>query len=322
MAQQQNAVLTHCSLGVGAANSGALYVGSTTSGIHVNYPAGTTASFISLSSKDFQGGGTIFVRQNNIETAYPNGGGNNTRTQIGSFSLPVTPMSLSAGTVIPVPDTSAGTGTGQTSNVNITSAADGLDWVGGFSNVGAVVGMEIVLTNIAGGNTINIGNNTVGGGPGSPYPWVKWGFRESIRVRYVSTNFWAMVAHYGAYNSSDGCSSNGGRLIFTTNATPIVLYPFNQGTGGVSFICDVAVEITGGGGATYSWKGVSAAWDSANVNYRPLSWESEGGNAAGIALGANLTIADAGGAHNLMATGKLATNLRWTVNNLTMVQSP
>jgi hypothetical protein len=321
MAQQNNAVFTHCCFGPGAVNSGGLYVGGDTSGVHVNYPAGIGAVFESLSSKDFQGGGTIFVRQNNIETAYPNGGGNNTRTQIGCLSLPVTTLTLLAATVIPAPDNSAGIGTGQTSNVNVSTATDGLDWVGGFSNTGAIVGMEMELTNIS-GNTINVGCNIVAGGPGNPYPWLKWGFRESIRVRFVQAGFWAIVDHTGAYGQLGGSSFGGGRVIFTANATPTMLYQFLQGAGGVSFTADVDVEISGGGGATYSWKGVSAAWDSVNNNYKPLSWQSEGGNAAGIALAANLTIADSGGSHNLLATGKLATALRWTINNVTLVIDP
>ncbi len=322
MAQQQNAVFTHCSFGPGAPNSGGLYVGATTTGVHVNYPAGTSATFESLASKDFQGGGSIFVRQNNVETAYPNGGGNSTRTQIGCMSLSPTPIALVAGTVIPAPDTSAGIGSGSTSYFNITSAADGLDWIGGFSNTGAIVGMEIALTNNT-GNTINIGSNVVGSGPGAPYPWLKWGFRESFRVRYISTNVWAIVEHTGAYSQAGGSSAGGGRVIFTTDATPTILYPFIQGLGGVSFEdADVDVEIAGGGGALYGWRGVSAAWDSANLNYGPLSWKSEGGNAAGIALGARLTIADGGGAHNLTSTGKVATNLRWTINNIRLIIAP
>lgn len=325
MAQQNNAVLTHCSLGVGATNSGALYVGADTTGIHVNYPAGTTASFISLSSKDFQGGGAIFVRQNNVETVYPTttGGSAASRTPISALVMPESLLALSAAaTVIPLPDMSAGGNSGQTCNVRITSVADGLDWIGGIATANAVVGMEIVLFNRAGsGNTVNIVNNNMGGTIGTSYPFVTLAYQEGARFRFIATGFWAMVEHYGGYTGSGSGSSGGGRVLITADATPTTLYSFIFGIGPISFTCDVDVEIAGG--AIYCWRGVRASWDNSHAVNQPLHWESEFGNAAGVALGVNLTLLDTFGAlHNLMATGKAATSLRWRLNNLRLMQDP
>lgn len=326
MAVQNNAVLTHCSLGVGAPNSGALYVGADTTGISVDFPAGTTASFIALSSQDFQGGGSTFVRQLNVEASYPNFSNNGTmnRGALGALVLAESQINFSGpGVVIPIPDLSAGSGGGQTSNWRVTSVSvDGLDWVGGIATLNATVGTEVAVFNReGGGKTINIVSQSLGGVFGMPYPFMTLAYQEGARFRYIAPSFWAMIEHLGGYTGSGSGSSGGGRVLLTTDATPTSLYSFVYNIGPISFTCDIDVSIAGG--ALYCWRGVRAGWDNSHAVIEPLSWVTEFGNAAGVALGANLSLLDTGGSiHNLMATGRAATNLRWRVNNLRLMQDP
>lgn len=313
MAQQQTAVLSHCSLGPGAPNSGSLYIGQDTTGVSCDYPAGTTATFEVLEPSDLQGGGPTFIRQQSAEAGF----GFVSRVQVGCLTLPETSILLSSGAVVlapPIP----GFQSAQTSNFAlIVVSGDGLDWIGGIDLAGAVVGTEIVAVNRT-GNTVNILSDQFGGVLSSPYPSILWGFRETMRFRMIATNKWAVVGQEGAY--SGGGSAGGGRLIHTTDATPTMLIGFPKGSPGVAYECDVSAQLTGGSGTTLAyWQGVRAAIDGSNTLQASSKGAASGTNAGAPPTGWDLSFTTGTTYNQLNFIGAAATNITAKVNNIRII---
>lgn len=226
---------------------------------------------------------------------------------------------LAATDTIPPPDSSAGLGTGVSTLQTLATLTQGLDWTGGFGAAPDGTVMIAHNNSTASGNAINIVGDVIGGTVKIPYPYMLWGFSETVafmKMRGSDVFMWKGGSAY-FHGGSDG----GGRIVPTSDATPTILYRWplalaNGVNGGVA-VCDVQANKTSDGSLVGLWTGVALGWDSSFAQVVGT------GGAPGVQWQSVPTAASLSGSVStdgnhfgqLFGTGLAGTPIRWRVSN-------
>lgn len=303
-----------------APGAGHLYAQSGTLGCYVRNPGGQTLLW---DDTDIQGACPTVIDQAGSRAR--SGGGD--VAQLNALRIvPVLQFLTSGAATLTAPDLSIiGSGGGSPSLVRVSAFVDGAVWTGGIAVPRDPSGAPAVGTiwrglNISGGGQrVVLLDANVGGWSRISVASLVWGFFEELEFTYDSFG-WQLTGHTGSYGTQGGLANVGGAVQKTAATTQRKLFPMAKGntlTNGIGFECDVTVS--GPGGAQWTYRDVSAAWDGSNVNYQALSVRRSDGNAAAIALGFTgneLGLVDDPSFHYLAATPPSVDPYDWTVTNL------